>query len=86
VLIITDYNMPKKNGLEVLQIIKANKETKNIPVVMYSTSMPLILKTKLLNAGAFDCFSKPWNHDAFIGQVGKFGQLSSSFIINKNIA
>lgn len=75
--------MPIKNGLQVLQIIKANKETKNIPVVIYSTSMSPILKTTLLSAGAFRCFGKPWNYDGFIGQIGIFGQLSSSFIINR---
>ena len=82
-LIIMDYNMPKKNGLEALQIIQANNETKNIPVVIYSTSMSLILKTTLLNAGALDCFSKPWNYDAFIQQIGIFQQLTSSLTINR---
>ena len=81
--IIMDFNMPKKNGLQVLQAIKDNKDTKNIPVVIYSTNMSSNLKTKLLNAGAVDCFSKPWNYDAFIHQIGTFQQLTSSLTINR---
>lgn len=82
-LIIMDFNMPQKNGLQVLQAIKENKDTKNIPVVIYSTSMSFDLKTKLLNEGAFDCFSKPWNYAAFIRQIEIFQHLTSSLTVNK---
>ena len=79
-LIIMDYNMPKKNGIEVLVLIKDNAETKDIPVVMYSTSMSDLLKTKLSKAGAMDCFSKPWNTKELTDQVEIFQELAYSFI------
>jgi CheY-like chemotaxis protein len=85
-LIIMDYNMPKKNGQQVLSMIKGNAETKNIPVVMYSTSMPDLLKEKLSNAGAQDCFSKPWNTKELNTQVEIFHGLADSFISNKKLA
>jgi two-component system, chemotaxis family, response regulator Rcp1 len=37
-LIILDINLPKCNGLELLNIIKADEKLKRIPVIMLSTS------------------------------------------------
>ena len=37
-LILLDLNMPKKSGIEVLQMIKQNEQLKNIPVVVLTTS------------------------------------------------
>jgi len=85
-LIIMDYNMPKKNGQQVLSLIKDNAETKNIPVVMYSAGMSDLLREQLSNAGALDCFSKPWTYHEFNTQLEIFLQLSYSFISNKNLA
>jgi response regulator RpfG family c-di-GMP phosphodiesterase len=85
-LIIMDYNMPKKNGHQVLSLIKDNEDTKNIPVVIYSTSMPDLLKKQLSDSGALDCFSKPWTQQEFNSQVEIFQDLTYSFISNKNLA
>jgi len=37
-ILLLDMNLPKKNGLEVLQYIKGNDNLKHIPVIMLSTS------------------------------------------------
>ncbi|OGI06546.1 MAG: hypothetical protein A2Y40_07570 [Candidatus Margulisbacteria bacterium GWF2_35_9] len=37
-LILLDINMPKLNGLELLNIIKYDRKFKNIPVIILSTS------------------------------------------------
>lgn len=37
-LLLLDINLPKKNGIEVLQFIKTNDSLKHIPVIMLTTS------------------------------------------------
>ena len=37
-LILLDINLPKKNGLEVLEFIKTHPDLKKIPVIMLTTS------------------------------------------------
>jgi CheY-like chemotaxis protein len=82
-LIIMDYNMPQKNGQEVLLSIKNNADTKNIPVIMYSTSMPDFLREQLSESGASDCFLKPWTRQEFNSQVEIFEELNYSFLSKK---
>ncbi len=36
-LIITDYDMPKMNGIELCRAVKSSPNTRNIPVIMVST-------------------------------------------------
>jgi CheY-like chemotaxis protein len=36
-LIISDWNMPEMNGLELLKICKANKELKEVPFIMLTS-------------------------------------------------
>ena len=71
-MIILDYNMPKKNGHEVLLSLKHDTDTKDIPVVLYSTSISELLRKQLLSDGASDCFIKPWTYHGFVSQVVKF--------------
>jgi CheY-like chemotaxis protein len=37
-VIFLDLNMPVKDGFECLQILKADKNSKSIPIIIYSTS------------------------------------------------
>lgn len=37
-LMLLDLNLPKKNGLEVLQFVKSNSKLMHIPVIILSTS------------------------------------------------
>ncbi len=58
-LIFLDLNMPRLNGMECLQIIKRSEELKNIPVVIFSTSVHETLARKLIDIGARECIRKP---------------------------
>ena len=54
-IIILDINLPLKNGVEVLEVIKSDNETKSIPVVMLTTSSSEmdIVKSYANHANAF---------------------------------
>lgn len=51
-LILLDLNMPKKNGREVLQEIKADPNLRTIPVVVLTTSKAEIDICQSYNLGA----------------------------------
>lgn len=62
--IFIDINMPKVSGIELLKIIRAMDELKNIPVYMLTTSKDHEKQTRDL--GATDYFQKPSTyHDFF---------------------
>lgn len=58
-LIVLDLNMPKMNGAHTLQLLKNDHRLKNIPTVMYSTSINSLEKEKCLILGAHSYITKP---------------------------
>ncbi|MCG8608096.1 diguanylate cyclase [bacterium] len=60
-LVLLDVMMPKMNGFEVCEIIKSDKETKFIPVIMVTALNELQDKIRGMNAGADDFICKPFN-------------------------
>lgn len=56
--IILDYNLPKKNGLEVCREIR--KDGKTTPIIMLSVKFEKDDKVELLNSGADDYVCKPY--------------------------
>ena len=65
-LILLDLNLPKKDGREVLEEIKADPELKSIPVVVLTTSRAEedVLKSYNLHANCF--ISKPLDFNQFV--------------------
>ncbi|TVP45835.1 MAG: response regulator [Mongoliibacter sp.] len=58
-LILLDINMPKKSGLEVLEIIKKDPELKSIPTVILTTSSSFKDKMIAEKHSADYFFTKP---------------------------
>jgi CheY-like chemotaxis protein len=58
-LIVLDLNMPILNGMETLLRLKAHKIYKDIPVIMFTTSVHEVEKEKCLAIGAADFIKKP---------------------------
>lgn len=65
-LILLDMNLPKLNGLDVLRRIRADERTKNIPVVILTSSRQDrdVLESYNLGCNSYVC--KPLDFDEFI--------------------
>jgi two-component system, chemotaxis family, response regulator Rcp1 len=68
-LILLDLNLPKKNGREVLEAIKADDDLKPIPVIVMTTSKAEqdIHRAYHLNANCY--VTKPVDLDEFLNVV-----------------
>lgn len=68
-LILLDLNLPRKNGREVLEEIKADEDLKRIPVIVMTTSKAEqdIHRAYNLNANCY--VTKPVDLDAFLNVV-----------------
>lgn len=60
-LIVLDLMLPKMNGFEVLERLKANKNTSYIPVVILTARNQAQDEAKGMRAGAVDYITKPWS-------------------------
>lgn len=58
-MIFLDLNMPLKNGFECLQELKASERLKNIPVIIYTTSISPVDIEKSLKGKAHLYITKP---------------------------
>ncbi len=72
-LILLDIQMPKVNGIEVLQRIKGNDQTKMIPVVILTSSKedPDIKACYTLGANSY--IVKPVNFEGFAEAIKNLG-------------
>ena len=60
-LIISDIMMPKRNGLSLLDALKSNPKTKDIPLIFITALTDIEDKHKGLELGAVDYISKPFD-------------------------
>jgi two-component system, chemotaxis family, response regulator Rcp1 len=68
-LILLNWNLPRKNGLEVLSDIQASDSLRSIPVVMFTSSTLTTERKQALAAGAEDFISKPQTLDGLVEAV-----------------
>ncbi len=72
-VVILDLKLPRMNGLEVLNMIKNDERTRNIPVVMVTSSAedPDVMTAYRLGANSY--VIKPVRFDSFIEAISKLG-------------
>lgn len=72
-LVLLDIQMPKINGIEVLQRIKEDERTKNTPVVMLTSSKEDPDIKQCYNLGANSYLVKPVNFEEFAEVIKNLG-------------
>lgn len=68
-LILLDIMMPGMNGFEVCQALKANKETKDIPIIFMTALSDLVDKVKGFEVGAADYITKPFQQEEVLARI-----------------
>ena len=68
-LILLDLLMPKDNGYDFLKEIKANEDTKHIPVLVISAVTDADNVRKTLSMGAADYIKKPVDIQTLVEKV-----------------
>jgi CheY-like chemotaxis protein len=71
-LIVLDLNMPKMNGTQTLQQLKADERFRHIAVVIYSTSVNLFEKDICMKSGAHAFITKPITYKESINTARLF--------------
>ena len=59
-LVLTDYNMPVMNGLELIKEMKKDSSLENIPIVIVTTEGSRKRVEEFLESGASDYIKKPF--------------------------
>lgn len=70
-LVISDWNMPKMNGFELLTELRSKDTTKNIPFLMLTgrDDMPSVMTA--LEGGVTGYLTKPFENQSVIDRVNK---------------
>jgi len=72
-LVLLDLNLPKVDGIEVLQQLKNNPDTKNIPVVVLTSSREQRDLEDCYKLGVNSYIVKPVNFEQFYEAVHQLG-------------
>jgi adenylate cyclase len=68
-LILLDINMPEMNGYEVCSLLKANPQTRDIPVIFISALDEVLDKVKAFSVGGVDYITKPFQSEEVLARV-----------------
>ena len=69
--VICDVNMPKKNGLELIEELKAGGPNSHVPIVMLTTEGQPALVQRAKKAGAKGWIEKPFKPNLLVTAIQK---------------
>lgn len=71
-LIFIDVLMPKLDGLQTCQIVRANNKFKNTPIIFLSSKDSEFDKARGIMMGANDYLTKPFTKEGIVQIVNKY--------------
>ena len=78
-LILLDIKMPEIDGYEVCRRLKADEQTRAIPVIFISALGDMLDKIRGFGVGAVDYITKPFQHEEVLARVGTHVSLSRMY-------
>ena len=68
-LIILDWMLPGKQGIEISKLLRSSSETKNIPIIMLTAKSDESDKVLGLESGADDYITKPFSPKELVARI-----------------
>lgn len=60
-MVLVDYVMPRMNGIQVVQELRATDTYRLVPIIMVTSNIDRALRLKAIEAGATDFLTKPFD-------------------------
>jgi two-component system response regulator RpaA len=67
--IILDYDLPNGCGAEIIEVLKRNEKTKEIPIIVLTAVHKRGLEREMLNKGANSFMTKPFEFSELRSEV-----------------
>jgi len=64
--VFIDINIPRISGRDCMLQIRSLPDFKEVPIIMYSTSMPPTMAAALMKEGATFAFQKPFGFEDYV--------------------
>lgn len=74
-LILLDINMPEMDGFQVMEKIRADEKSSNIPIIFLTADNDAETESKCLEAGALDFIAKPFVPGVMRSRIGRILEL-----------
>ncbi len=69
-LILLDINMPEMDGFEVMEKIRENPDSADIPIIFLTADSDPKIESRCLQAGAMDFITKPFVQNVMLSRIG----------------
>lgn len=74
-IMLLDINMPVMDGHEVLERVRSNDKTKNLPIIMLTTAEDKRSVKQCYASGCNLFLKKPVNHTQFVATIQQLGAI-----------
>lgn len=68
-VVVSDVNMPRRSGLDLLAELKLDPKLKDLPVIILTGNAELDLKRRALDLGAADLLNKPFQREDLFARL-----------------